>query len=186
MLFGSFSSDNQTMRPELDNLLTGFHQLNLNVMFDLGGCIFLRMVLTSPHNSSASMPFLDILITCNEDGSLNTTVYRKPTHIDLYLQWNSHHIVSSKYSMIGTLNHRAETICSRPQLLQEEEKYLQKALQKCKYHAWALNKVKIKKNNSANKKRRDTTKTGQNNNNQKPYMVVPTIGAEWEPEEGVQ
>ena len=75
--------------------------------------------------------------------------------------------------MIGTLHHRAETICSSPQLLQQEEKYLQKALQRCKYPAWALNRVKIKSKGSANKKRRDTTETDHNNNNQKPYMVVP-------------
>ena len=34
-----------------------------------------------------SMPFLDILIAPREDGSLSTTVYRKPTHTDLYFQW---------------------------------------------------------------------------------------------------
>ena len=119
------------------------------------------------------MPYLNILIIPNEDGSLSTTVYRKPTHTNLYLQWGSHHTVASKYSVIGTLHHRAETICSSPQLLQQEEKYLQKAPQRCKYPAWALNRVKIKSKGSSNKKRRDTTKTGQNNNNQKPYMVVP-------------
>ena len=129
-----------------------------------------------------SMPFLDILIRPNEDGSLSTPVYRKTTHRDLYLQWDSHHTVSSKYSVIGTLHHRSETICSSSQLLQQEEKYLQKALQRCKYPAWALNRVDIKSKSSANKKRRDTTKTGHNsnnnnnnnnNNNQEPYMVVP-------------
>ena len=30
-----------------------------------------------------SMPFLDMLITPTEDGRLNTTVYRKPTHTDM-------------------------------------------------------------------------------------------------------
>ena len=120
-----------------------------------------------------SKPFLDILNTPNEDGSLSTTVYRKPTHTDLYLQLDSHHTVSSKYSVIGTLHHRAETICSSSQLLQQEEQYLQKAPQKCKYPAWALNRVKIRTKGSANKNRRDTANSGQNNNNQKPYMVLP-------------
>ena len=108
----------------------------------------------------SSMPFLDILIIPNQDGSLSTTVYRKPTHTDLYLQWDSHHTVSAKYSVVGILHHRAEPICSSPHLLQQEEQYLQKALQRCKYPAWALNKVKIKSKCSANKMRRDTTKNG--------------------------
>ena len=46
-----------------------------------------------------SMPFLDILITPMDDGSLQTSVYRKPTHTDLYLQWDSHHTIPSKYSV---------------------------------------------------------------------------------------
>ena len=33
-----------------------------------------------------SMPFLDILVTPREDGSLSTIVYSKPTHTDLCLQ----------------------------------------------------------------------------------------------------
>ena len=120
-----------------------------------------------------SMPFLDILITPEQDESLSTTVYRKPTHTDLYLQWDSHHTVSAKYSVVGTLYHRAETICSSPLQLQQEEKHLQKALHRCKYPAWALNRVRIKQRSSA-KRRSNTTKTGQNKpNQQKPYMVVP-------------
>ena len=55
-----------------------------------------------------SMPFPDILITPKEDGSLQTSVYRKPTHTDLYLQWDSHYTIPSKYSVVGTLYHGAK------------------------------------------------------------------------------
>ena len=67
----------------------------------------------------SSIPFLDIPIIPEEDGRLNTTIYRKPTHTDLFLQWDSHHNIPSKYSVIGTLFHRAKTICSSPQILQK-------------------------------------------------------------------
>ena len=85
-----------------------------------------------------STPFLDMMITPKEDGRLSTTVYRKPTHTDLHLQWDSHHSISSKYSVVGTLHHRAKTICSSPQLLQQEEDHLSRVLTRCKYPAWAI------------------------------------------------
>ena len=75
-----------------------------------------------------SMPFLDILIAPREDGSLQTLVYRKPTHTDLYLQWDSHHTIPSKYSVVGTLYHRAKTICSNQDVLHKEEQHFFQAL----------------------------------------------------------
>ena len=78
-----------------------------------------------------SIPFLNMLITSDEEGRLNTNVYRKPTHTDQYLHWDSHHAIASKYSVIGTLYHRARTVCSNPNQLQNEEKHLFK-LSKCK------------------------------------------------------
>ena len=43
-----------------------------------------------------SMPFLDTLVTPCSDGSLSTKVCRKPTHTDLYQQWDSHHTSTAK------------------------------------------------------------------------------------------
>ena len=102
--------------------------------------------------SDGSMPFLDILITPKEDGRLITSVYRKPTHTDLYLQWDSHHTIPSKYSVVGTLYHRAKTICSSPQLLQEEEQHLCQAIKRCKHPTWALNRVKLRSKAPVKKK----------------------------------
>ena len=99
-----------------------------------------------------SMPFLDILVTPKEDGSLRTSVFRKPTYTDLYLQWDSQHTISSKYSVAGTLYYRAKTACSDPQLQKKEEEHLCQALQRCKYPLWAINRARIKSQNSARRK----------------------------------
>ena len=64
--------------------------------------------------SDKSMPFLDTLVTPRSDGSFSTTVYRKPTQTDLYLQWDSHHSIAAKYSVVNTLHHRARAVCSNP------------------------------------------------------------------------
>ena len=93
-----------------------------------------------------SIAFLDMLITPDEDGRLNSTVYRKPSDTDQYLHWDSHHTITSKYNMIGNLCHRARTICSFPSQLQKEYRHLFKSLRKCKYPNYALNRAKLKKN----------------------------------------
>ena len=69
-------------------------------------------------------------------------------HTDQYLQWDSHHHLSAKFSVINTLSHRAKTVCSRPELLQQEMDCLRKALTKCKYPKWALDKVEKRLNKS--------------------------------------
>ena len=56
---------------------------------------------------NGAIPFLDTLITPLADSSLSITVCCKPTHTDQYLQWDNHHSLSAKYSVIGTLTHRA-------------------------------------------------------------------------------
>ena len=117
-----------------------------------------------------TMPFLDILITPGEDGSLSTSVYRNPTHTDLYLQWDIHHTLTSKYSVIGTLQHRTQIICSNPQLQPRAEDHLHSALRKCKYPNWALNKIRIKAKKAATNK--DNNNRTNTNNNQKSYIVV--------------
>ena len=47
--------------------------------------------------------FLDTLVISQPDGSLTTMVFRKPIYTDQYLQWDSHHAISAKYSVMSTL-----------------------------------------------------------------------------------
>ena len=100
------------------------------------------------NKEDGSIPFLDTIVKPEADGTLSITVYRKPTHTDQYLQWDSHHHLSAKFSVIHTLSHRASTVCSKPELLQKEKDHLRKALTKCKYPKWALDKVEKRLNKS--------------------------------------
>ena len=100
------------------------------------------------NKGDGSIPFLDTIVKPEDDGSLTITVYRKPTHTDQQLQWDSHHHLSAKFSVIHTLSHRAKTVCSKPELLQQEKDHLRKALTKCKYPKWALDKVEKRLNKS--------------------------------------
>ena len=72
--------------------------------------------------------FLDTLVTPQLDGSFCNTVYRKPTHTDLYLQWDNHHTIAAKYNVVNTLHHRARAVCSNPQLQKKKIDHLQKVL----------------------------------------------------------
>ena len=75
----------------------------------------------------------------------------------------------------STLHYRAKTICSSPQLLQQEEEHLHNVLTKCKYPAWALNRVKLKTQAQAQDNNRRGTNNSENitKNNQNPYMLIP-------------
>ena len=145
---------------QIDNFLQHLNSLDQNIQFT-----------KEEARADGSMPFLDVLIIPREYGSPETTVYRKPTHTDLYLQWDSNHTLISMYGVVGTLHHRAQKICSSPELLQQEEKHLHQALKNCKFPEWALNKAKLR--SKAKKKRTMGTNTSNNNQSPKPYMVVP-------------
>ena len=127
--------------------------------------------------SDGSMPFLVALVTINVDGSLNTKMYRKQTHTGLYLQWDSHHSIAAKYSVINTLHQRAKAVCSNKQLLEEEEEHFKKVLTENKYPMCALNRVKLK--NKATKtheqRRPQNTIANVTTGNKRSYMVLSYV-----------
>ena len=144
-----------------EEFLTHLNSVDKNIQFT-----------TEEPRPDGSLPFLDILVTPDKDGRLDTTVYRKPTHTNQYMHWDSHHTISFKYSVVGTLHQRAKTICSNRQLLRQEEEHLSKVLKNCEYPIWALNRVKIKMSKAAQKKNNNQSTT-QQNTHQKPYITAP-------------
>ena len=67
---------------------------------------------TVEEEKDGSIAFLDTMTTRNPDGTIKTRVYRKATHTDKYLQFNSHHPSQHKRSVARTLLDRAKNIPS--------------------------------------------------------------------------
>ena len=109
----------------LPSMVESFHQ-HLN-------SIEPSIQFTVEMESNGCLPFLDILITRDSDGSLSTAVYRKQTHTDQYLQFSSHHPSSHKLSVCRSLFSRALTHSSSLVQQVEEESLIFQALQKNGY-----------------------------------------------------
>ena len=85
---------------------------------------------TSELEADGKLPMLDTLTTRMSDGSLKFSVYRKPTHTDQYLQFQSHQPMEHKMGVI-------RTIISDPQDKEREIKHLKKVLSVAGYSKWA-------------------------------------------------
>jgi len=88
-----------------------------------------------------SLAFLDTLTVINPDKSLKITIYRKATHTDQYLNFDSNHPLEHKLSVIRTLYHRAKNIVTEDADRAEEKKHVDKALGNCGYPQTALRRV---------------------------------------------
>ncbi|CAK9820318.1 hypothetical protein ANTPLA_LOCUS10552 [Anthophora plagiata] len=75
-----------------------------------------KIQFTMETETNGQPPFLDVLITTKQDGSLGHQVYRKPTHTDRYLHAHSHHHPAQKNSVIVSLVNRAINRCEEEHL----------------------------------------------------------------------
>ena len=59
-----------------------------------------------------AIPFLDTIVKPEAANTPSLTVYKKPFHTDQYLQWDSHHNLVAKHSIISTLTHELAQLSS--------------------------------------------------------------------------
>ena len=78
--------------------------------------------------SESTLSFLDTRITHHSDGSLSTTVFRKSTHTDKYLDFQSHYPLAHKVAVACTLFDRAKKICLDFPDTEKEKEHVAKAL----------------------------------------------------------
>ncbi len=115
---------------------------------------------TKEEEHDNQLAFLDVLITKTENGNLNTEVYRKKTHTDQILNYNSNHPTQHKISCIKTLSNRIDTHCNTEQSKQDERKHLYSTFYKNDYPRNFINNVlSRKKQTHTNTKQSEQTKT---------------------------
>ena len=83
---------------------------------------------TMETETNNTIPFLDTLVTRDSDGYLSTSVYRKPTHTDQYLAYDSHHPQSVKRGIVKCLYDRSKHLITKPSVVSHEKKHLSSVL----------------------------------------------------------
>ncbi|KAI8485712.1 hypothetical protein Bbelb_365460 [Branchiostoma belcheri] len=116
------------------------------------------------------LPFLDTKTIVEEDGNLRFEVYRKPTHTDQYLAFDSHHPLEHKLAVIKTLFHRANNIITSDQAKTDEHRHLRGALAKCGYQNWTFNKA-LKPSDQSKKTQKCKPLTNKN----KANITIPYV-----------
>ena len=102
---------------------------------------------------------LDTLLEIKQDGSIKSTVYRKHTHTNRYLNFGSHHPLQQRLGVGRSLLDRKDSIISDPEDKIVEEQAIVTALKNNGYQKWAINK--LMKQHQDGKQNKDKNKNKQ-------------------------
>ena len=128
---------------------------------------------TTEAEEDGCLAFLDTSTVRQLDGTLKIKVFRKQTHTDQYLLFDSNHPIEHKLGVVRTLHNRANTIVTDPRDKQEEVSHVNEALAACGYPSWAIRKATAEKV-TTNKDNRQIN-TGTVNQKGKKPVVLPYL-----------
>ena len=155
----------------VDDTFTVIKTVHLEEFTDHINNIDPNIKFTREEEEDGQLPFLDTHISRREDGSLKVKVYRKPTHTDQYLHFDSHHPLEHKLSVVRTLYDRADSIVTDPEDKSEELDHVKGALRNCGYKDWALFRGKPKQKSEAAKPEQE----GQDTTKRRVFTTLPYV-----------
>ena len=103
-------------RDRVDSFLQHLNSQQLTIHF------------TMETENDNKIAFLDSSVSREPDGRLTTSVYRKPTHTDQYLAYDSYHPQSVKRGIMKCLYDRAKRLVTKPSVISTEKKHLSSVL----------------------------------------------------------
>ncbi|CAH1277267.1 Hypp9532 [Branchiostoma lanceolatum] len=135
---------------------------------------------TYEEEQNGTLPFLDTLLVRKEDGTVKLLVYRKTTHTDQYLNFQSHHPLHQKLGVIRTLLDRCNAVVTEEQDKQLETQHVKRALSRCGYPQWTFKKVEQQRSRPKQK-----GKSKKQEEKARAMVVIPYIKGVTEPLERV-
>ena len=115
------SGGSDMLSTELDNFHRLLNAVNPHIQF--------TVERATPMDGKLTIAFLDTNVSTLPNGEVEVQVYRKATHTNKYLGFDSHHPAQHKRSVVSTLMRRTNTIPSSEALRTEETSHVQDSLQ---------------------------------------------------------
>ena len=138
-------------KDSVDDILMTINSINASIQF------------TKETEVNSTINYLDMSIIRQQNGTLEFKVFRKNTHTDRYLNFNSYHPTKYKRSTARSLFCRANKICDE-RFLSEENKHIAEALRKNNYPACVIRREEIRSRQVSN-----------NSNPEQKYYGAPYI-----------
>ena len=96
---------------------------------------------TIEYEKEDKLPFLDILVMKKKSGTLATKIYRKETHTNRYLNYESYHSQQQKQGIIISLLNRLAKLITDSKDFNEEKEMLRRTLEDNNYPHWLIKKT---------------------------------------------
>ena len=139
-----------------------------------------KIQFTYEEERNGAIPFLDVLIKKTDENTLETTVYRKKTSSNVYMNWNSYSPRTWKIGTLRNLIRRATMICSNTEDLEKEIKHLESVFCEInEYPAIVVKKV-IEEERTRQQQQQTEVPSKENEEEETIYINLPFAGPKGE------
>ena len=104
----TFHSPPKLWKRYVDNTFVIIHKNSVEDFLYHLNTIENSIKFTIKKEADYTLPFLDTLVRRNEHGDFSTSVYRKPTYSNRYLNFRSDHPLEHKHSVVRSLIDRGQ------------------------------------------------------------------------------